>query len=312
MKMHRHERSSSPPSVELLNRFFCLPGYTRCRLGEGRLPIIDLKTPHSTATISLLGGQLIAFQLVNEQPVIWVSPRSKYKVDQAIRGGIPVCWPWFAQHKNLPEAPAHGLARTAMWKVVKTEKLPNEEVLLVLELPMETVASDVWPHSSRLEQRITLGKTLSVELITTNLGNDSLEVTEALHTYLHVGDVREIEVRGLEGISYLDKMQNRLELTQQGPVKIESPVDRIYQNTQATCELIDPVLKRRILVHKTGSGSTIVWNPWKEKASEMADMGEGTYEKMLCIETANVESSAIQLSPGQEHRMGLRLEIVPL
>jgi len=153
---------------------------------------------------------------------------------------------------------------------------------------------------------------LTVELITRNEGGEELLLTEALHTYFQVGDVRQVAVLGLDQTEYLDKVRDFERFTQSGPIAIEGEVDRVYLNTNREVIIKDPVLGRRIHIHKRGSGSTIVWNPWIEKSEQMGDMGADGYLHMLCVESGNAFENAIVLEPGGEHRLVAEYSLSPL
>jgi len=289
--------------VDALNQQHALDGRLRFKqLAEGYL-VAEVTATGASATIALQGAQVLSWAPSGEQPVIWLSPKASFAPGKSVRGGAPICWPWFGAHADEADYPAHGYARTSPWELEFAEALAGGEVRLVLRL-IETELSDrMWPHITPLECHITVGPTLTVELITGNEGGEALRLTEALHTYFLVGDVRKVAVLGLDQCDYLDKVQGFERFSQSGPIAIEGEVDRVYLNTNREVIIQDPSLKRRIHIRKRGSGSTIVWNPWVEKSQQMGDMGEEGHLHMLCVESGNAFENAILLEPGAEHRL---------
>jgi D-hexose-6-phosphate mutarotase len=167
-----------------------------------------------------------------------------------------------------------------------------------------------WPHASVVRNTITVGQELEVELATTNTGAAPFQLGQALHTYFTVGDIRRTTVAGLEGCEYLDKVGGSVRKRQDGPVAFTQETDRIYLGTRGCCGIVDPVLDRTILITSTGSRSTVVWNPWIEKADKMGDFGPDGHLGMVCVETANAAEDVITLAPGATHCMTAQYRIV--
>jgi glucose-6-phosphate 1-epimerase len=170
-----------------------------------------------------------------------------------------------------------------------------------LELTNSETTQALWPYTFNLQLLLTVGPELRVELITRNPGSESFTFTGALHSYFSVSDIGQVTLYGLEDCTYLDKVEDFQAKTQQGPITINGETDRIYLNTTATCTLEDRGWQRRIVIAKSGSHSTVVWNPWQDKARAMADFGDEEYLGMLCVETANAAEDTVTLVPGQEH-----------
>jgi D-hexose-6-phosphate mutarotase len=231
--------------------------------------------------------------------VIWLSPQAVFSAGKAIRGGIPVCWPWFGDHPSEAGFPAHGYARNTAWDVAETAALDTGATLLVLHLPENL---SLWPHDSSAEIRLSIGETLEIELLTRNLGPDAFVLSQALHSYFKVAEVGRVEIQGLDGCAYIDKLDG-LRKRQSGPVRIDGEVDRIYLWQGGDCLIDDPGMGRRIRVESQGSGSTIVWNPGIEKARQLADLGEANFRGMVCVETANAAEDAVNLAAGETHRL---------
>jgi D-hexose-6-phosphate mutarotase len=246
----------------------------------------------------------MTFQPNGEQPVVWLSPAAKLLQGKSIRGGVPICWPWFGAHASETTFPAHGFARTAMWQVAASESLPDDSTRITLELPQSSIPPAQWPHSCRVRLIATVGKTLTVELVTENTGDQPFDIGEALHTYFTISDVDALRITGMEGCTYLDKVGVAQTRMQQGAIQIASEVDRIYIDTEADCLIEDAGFKRRIRIAKSGSRSNVVWNPWIEKSAKMGDFGSDTgYRGMVCVETANAAHNIVTIAPGISHSM---------
>src|SRR5689334_22824021 len=261
---------------------FAIPEYVSFGAGPEGLPMVELRNRHAVALVAVQGGQVARFQPRGAEPVLWVSRLSSYGTGKAIRGGIPVCWPWFAQHPSDPTKPFHGFARTTMWDVRGTGVLEDDATQLRLGLADSEATRVLWPHAFDLELVVTLGAELAVELISRNSGEAPFVVGGALHSYFQVGDVSRVAIHGLEGCQYIDKVEAGRQKTQDGPIAIAAETDRIYLDTTAECVIDDPVLGRRIHVRKAGSRTTVVWNPWIEKAKLMADCGDEEYLNFVC------------------------------
>jgi len=269
----------------------------------GNLAVAEISNDHSVALIALQGGHILTFRPREQEEVLWLSEAARFEAGKSIRGGVPVCWPWFGPHATDPNKPTHGFARTVLWKFLKIKTLDLGETQLTLELENTPATQAQWPEPSQLQMVITLGTQLWIELITRNLGDKPFTIGEALHTYFQVSDVTQIRIHGLENCQYIDKVDNSQHKTQTGPVTISGETDRVYLNTPSDCIIEDPGLARRIRIAKQGSQSAVIWNPWIEKANKMGDLGHEGYLKMLCVETANAIDNVVTVAPGEEHRL---------
>jgi D-hexose-6-phosphate mutarotase len=216
---------------------------------------------------------------------------------------VPICWPWFGPHKTDSKLPGHGYARTVPWDVLETKALPDGSTFLRFGLVESDATRAQWPHPSTAQLEVTVGKSLRVELVTHNAGSATFELGEALHTYFQISDVAKMAIRGLEDCAYLDKVQDFAHCTQKDGIVIESEVDRVYINTAADCVIEDKGLKRAIRIAKQSSMSTVVWNPWTEKADKMGDFGENGHRGMVCVESVNAMENIVKLAPGETHRL---------
>lgn len=286
-----------------LNQRFAAENSVAFHEKPGGFVVVEVNNARAYATIALQGAHLMRYQPKNQEPLIWLSPEAALSAGKSIRGGVPVCWPWFGAHERDTGLPAHGFARTVPWRLNQMQSLPDDSTRLEFELIQTPMTRTQWPHPGSVRHIITIGNTLQHELVTENHGNAPIVIGEALHTYFQVGDVRKVTVNGLEGCDYLDKVKDFQRDSQRGPVRFLGEVDRIYLDGPATTEIRDPVMKRRIVIRSRGSRSTVVWNPWAEKAAQLSDMGPDGYLHMLCVETANAADDTVTLAPGAQHRL---------
>ena len=293
----------SAEDIEDLAARFAIPGHVSFAAGAGGLPVAIVRTPHSDATIALQGATVVSFQPGNQAGLLWRSDHGAWAEDRAIRGGIPICWPWFGPHPTDPAKPAHGFVRSRPWTLLGTAVSGSGATEVRLGLNDDEATRALWPHAFALELVAVVGVDLRVSLLVHNAGTTPFTCGGALHTYLHVGDVTAITIDGLDGCTYIDAVDGRRAKTQHGAVTIEGETDRIYQDTTATCMIDDRVLGRRITVAKEGSRSTVVWNPWREKAARLPDMGEEEYPSMVCVEVANALGDSVVVPPGGDHRL---------
>ena len=278
--------------------------------GPGGFVVAEMKNPHGEATVALHGGHILSFRPRDHEPVLWLSSNSYFKTGKAIRGGIPVCWPWFADHPTDTDKPAHGFVRTAVWSVSESEQLEDESTRLQLFITDSEETKKLWPHRFRLEIDITVSDVLSTKLIATNTDNKPFTCGGALHSYFNISSISNIMIKGLEGCPYLDKVDQGRRKVQDGSISFNSETDRIYLDTKADCIIEDSGMRRRITISKNGSGTSVVWNPWIDKARRMKDFGDGEYKSMVCVETANADTDVISLAPGNTHTLEciIRLE----
>jgi len=289
--------------ITALNRSFGIPGQLDFREAPEGLALAKISNAYAEATVYLQGAHLTEWTPHGQAPVLWLSARAVYAKAKAIRGGVPICWPWFGAHPDNPGLPAHGVARTSVWQVTGSGGREDGSTWLAFCLPPSDLS--LWPHTTPVEIRLTVGKSLEIELSTRNLGGEPVVIGQALHAYFHVGDVRQARILGLDGCPYVDKTDGGRRKTQAGPLSIAAEVDRIYLDSRADCLIEDPVLGRRIRIRKTGSASTIVWNPWAGKSAQLADLGPDAYLRMVCVESSNADEDRVSLAPGAEHRLSV-------
>jgi len=296
-------------SAARLNDRYALAGEVQFREDAEGLVFADIHNELASATLCLQGAHLTSWQPRSQQlPVIWISPAAKYAARKSIRGGIPVCWPWFGPHGTHSHLPSHGFVRTMAWNMRDCRRMGGGETQLTLELSDSEHTRDLWPHHFHLQMALTIGMSLSVELVTTNTGIDEFAIGEALHTYFRIGDIEAIRILGLDGAEYVDKVGGGRRARQEGAVRFRGEVDRVYVNYASECAVEDAELRRRIHIGKSGSRSTVVWTPWEQKAEQMGDFGRGTkdqggWREMVCVESANALDNVVRVGPGAEHRL---------
>ncbi len=289
--------------TETALRSFLIPGRVEARTENGQLPKLLLSTAGSTAELYLHGAQVTYFQKQSERPLLFMSAQSYFAPDKPIRGGVPIIFPWFGPRDG---AAAHGFARTAAWSLVDSSAT-NNETRVTLELAQATDLGE-WP-AHRLRYRVTVSDVLRLELeVTNNSTARELAHESCLHTYFAIGDIHTTRIAGLQGACYLDKVDNFVEKTETAAeIAITGETDRVYLNTDSTVTIIDPLWHRRIVVEKSGSRSTVVWNPWIAKAKAMADFGDDEYQRMLCVESGNVDRDRLALAPGTSSTLSTTL-----
>jgi D-hexose-6-phosphate mutarotase len=277
--------------------------------GQGELPMLEVSTPWSTAEVYLHGAHVTRFRKKDEPPVLFMSQCSRFNEGQAIRGGIPVIFPWFGMREGLGQ---HGFARVKTWELKEFAPAPDGSVSVRFKLPDSPEASGFPPFAA--EYVVTVSDAILLQLSVTNQSNEEvLTFEDCLHTYFEVGDITAISISGLKGVNYLDKVANFAQKTESNDaIRIVSEVDRVYLDTTGTVEISDPRLARRIRIEKQGSASTVLWNPWITRAQQMPDFGNDEYQRMVCIESGNVSSNQISLPPGQTSTLSVKLSSLPL
>jgi len=285
-----------------LNQRFGIAEVAEVVEGQGGLPKIVIKSAAAEGEIYLLGAHLTSWKPADSHEVLFMSRNSLFQDGKAIRGGVPVCFPWFGPNPSNPKAPAHGFARIRAWELDSLEK-HGDDVVVTMQLASDEATKQWWSADFRLTYRVTFGRELTLEFVLTNIGSEPVTYEAALHTYYRIGDISKTSIEGLDRVHYIDKTDNREEKIQRGPITIAKETDSVYLDTTADIAIIDPVLRRKITVHKENSHCTVVWNPWIDKAKAMADLGETAWPNMICVEACNVGPFVVELSPEQQHSM---------
>jgi glucose-6-phosphate 1-epimerase len=293
-----------------LNQRFGLKDALRFEEGPGGLALAKIASEAATAEIYLQGAHVAAWQPAGaEDPVLFMSAKSHFAVGKAIRGGVPLVFPWFADRTGGLPGPAHGFARTMEWEVVAAERR-NEGVALSFKLLPDQTTRDLGFDHFVLVYEVIVGATLTLALDVENVGDSPLIFEEALHAYFAISDVHGIEVDGLGDTDYLDRAHQAVRKHQAaGAIRFAAETDQLHLNTRAAVTISDPGWKRRIVIEKRGSESTVVWNPWTEKAARLADFGDDEWPHMVCVEPANAAENAVTVAPGARHTMGMTVRI---
>lgn len=297
-----------PTDLRALARRFDVPGALSVK-AEGGAGVIVIETPAASAKIALQGAHLLSWTPAGEADAVWLSPLTGIGTGKAIRGGIPVCWPWFGPHPSDTSAPSHGFARNVDWELTAAEHI-GDVMRVVLELPPSDLQRRHGFEALGLTLAFEIGGELSLALTSENRGAAPITITEALHTYFQTADVKKIRIEGLDGASYLDNSEGGKRKSQSGPISIDREIVRIFDETTSPVTLTDPGLARRIEIRKSGSDATIVWNPWtRAGTSSFTDIPSGDFAKFVCVESGNAGGRAVTIPPGGRHVLATRYGI---
>ena len=302
----------SSDAISALALEFGIRDHVDFMAGSAGLPQLRLTNAYGGARIALQGAQVLSWAPFGQADLIWMSPAARFSPGVSLRGGIPICWPWFGPRKGATGLPAHGIARTELWEIVASGISDDGRVRVDFRLMPGRSGDPLWSFATPVHYRVTLGEALELELLTRNEGTETVTIGAALHTYWAVADVRDVRILGLDGCTYIDKLDGDIRKRQQGAVTISAETDRIYLDDGAVCVIEGPGHARRIRNRKRGSGTTVVWNPRVEKAARLGDMGKDGHLRMVCVETANAADDVVTITPGGEHLLQVRYQVEPL
>ena len=298
----------SVSQLDELDRRFGIASVARVCEGNGRLPRVRISGSSAQGEIYLHGAQVTSWKPPGNDEVLFLSTKSRWEEGQAIRGGIPICFPWFRAKIDDPHAPSHGFVRTKTWQldsIVETDI----GVAVTMSTESDEQTRRWWPGEFRFVHRVTFGSELQLELTCRNNGRGPLRFEEALHTYNQVAEAGSVRLHGLDGTRYLDNRDSNREKAQVGEMAIASQTDNAFLDTQNAVDLIDPKNRRRIRLQKTNSNTTVVWNPWREGARALRDLGEDEWKQFLCVEASNILSASVTVAPEEEHTMTAVLSV---
>lgn len=292
------------------------------RVEIDELPCWRVRTAAAELLVAQQGAQILSYQRHGERPLIWLSEQAEFKPGQSVRGGVPLCWPWFGDLRRNPQAvqalyqggqlaPAHGLVRGLDWQLLGIDN-QDDGVSLEFVFNSREQLLPTWPHAAELRLNIRLDERLHLSLSNRNLGDTPLTISQALHSYFAVGDIRQAEVEGLHGCRYVETLEDWQQRQQNGALGFAGETDRIYLDTPAQLSIRDPAWQRRICMHSSGSTSAVLWNPWIEKARRLSQFADDAWQRMLCVEHGNLLNDMLVLAPGAEHRLNLSLWTEPL
>lgn len=283
--------------------------------GRGSLPEIHIQNQAAHCEISLMGAHILSYVPNGHRDVMFLSGKSEYsQTGKPIRGGVPVCWPWFggADNAKYPNATtSHGFIRQFMWKLVDWKDEGCDSTVVTLAVEDSDASRAIWPYAFNLTMKVTVGKSLQIALDTVNTDDKEFTYAQALHTYYAIGDCRQVNVTGFDGCAFIDKAPANPPSAnpQPGDVTITAETDRVYLKCPGTAVITDPVMGRRIIIEKNGSDTGVVWNPWIKKSQNMPDFGDLEYFNMICVENCNVDYDAKTLKPGESHSLHVKISV---
>jgi len=283
---------------------------------HGELNCWRITSDTAELLVAQQGAQVLSYQRLGEPPLLWLSEQAIFKQGKSVRAGVPVCWPWFGNLKRNPaavqamyrgeDAPAHGLVRGRDWQLLSIEG-SGDSVRVEFTLPETQGDLPGWPHNVELKLSIVMGEQLTITLTSYNLDNVPVTISQALHSYFAVSDVREVQVEGVDGLGYIETLADWEQRVQQGNLGFAGETDRIYLQAPEQLSIVDPNWNRRIRLNSSGSRSAVIWNPWIARAAELPDMADDGWQRMLCIETANVWDDVVTLVPGATHSLSVSI-----
>lgn len=287
-----------------LNEKYSIPGNIEFVTGKADFVNAVVRNGQAECVVSLYGGQVMSFRPDGRDDLLWMSKSSYFEKGKPIRGGIPVCWPWFGDNPSDPKLPSHGFAKTCDWNVKSVSSFENFTELILSLSDRDVPDKRFGTQHFELELSVRCGKKLEVELTTLNSGNSDFKMTESFHTYFSVSDINKAFISGLDGEVYSEKVGDvRKSSIQSGGVTFTTKVARTYSGSVCDCEICDPGYGRKIKISKEGSRTTVLWNPWIAESAKTPDLGDDEYLEMVCVETANAASDSVTIAPGKTHRM---------
>jgi len=287
--------------TEELNDKFGVEGEIGFAELDGDLPFVMISNKYAEVDISLYGAHVVSFRPQGGIDVLWMSPLSAFEKGKAIRGGIPICFPWFGPHVSDSSLPQHGFARLLMWEVSEAKVLEKGEILLVLKLSSSEETKSFWAHDFQAEMTFVIGPKLTVSLKVTNTSNEPISYSAALHSYFNLSGIENIAIEGLENTHYENQLDGQRYVQEEKLLKISEATTRHYFDTETDCVIHDPYFKRSMSIEKQGSKCSTVWNPGAEASAQMSDLPDDGYETFVCLETVNKINNTIQLLPGESH-----------
>ena len=297
--------------IKQLNTNHGIAGQLTFTKGNSGFPFIMVNNDSATALISVYGAQVLSFQPTNEpEDLLFLSQKSHYEEGKAIRGGIPICWPWFGPDRLDLNRPDHGFVRNGLWTVLATEATSESETKIKLRFHNTKQSESYWHQAFTLDIEISVSDTLTIELITRNTGAEAFSITQVLHAYFSVGNIDDVQVLGLENAHYLYKLDDGEEKNQSGALIIANEVDRIYTNVNNELIIDDRAFNRQIIVAATNNKTTVIWNPWIDICAKMPDLAYDDYQRFICVEPGNVDTDYVEIPPGEEFRLITNFKIV--
>lgn len=275
------------------------------------MPFIKVSNEKASAIISIYGGQVLSYKPVDEpEDLLFISDNAYFQEGKAIKGGVPICWPWFGADQTSNENPNHGFVRNNFWAVSSVENLANGNTKIILEFTDTNETRKICSYHFFLSLEIIIGSDLTLKLTTFNRGSKPFSITEALHAYFNISYASQIQVLGLEKTEYLDKTENFVKACQVGAVTLAEETDRIHEGNKQNLTINDPGFNRKIKITSSGNKNIVVWNPWIHGASDLADLGNDDYKHFICVEIANVASNIVKILAGGDHILNTNYSII--
>ena len=297
-------------NIQQLSSQFAIENQLSFEQHDSGFVMLVINNDHAQAKVSLYGAHVLAFKPHDQdEDLFFCSNKAIFNDGIAIRAGIPICWPWFGADKSGRDLAAHGFARNINWQVSATESLADGSTKIVLELNDTEDSRAVWPHAFNLQLELVIGQNLDIKLTTHNTGDSEFTISQALHSYFNASDIEKIEVVGLSGVHYLDKLRDFASFQQSGEITISQEVDRVYIDAPKQLIVKDAGFDRTLTITNSGSQTAVVWNPWIESSQGMADMQDNGYRRFICVETANTANDCITLSAGESHSTATRYSL---
>ena len=291
-------------NIEQLNAKYGIADKVSFAAGEGGFPMIKVDNEYAKATISVYAGQVLSFQPVGQaEDLMFLSGKAYHQEGKAIKGGAPICWPWFGPDPEDKGRASHGFVRNRMWQMREVVSTQDGSTKITLGLKDTEDTRAIWDYAFDFTIAITVGKSLDLELITRNTGDKPFTITQALHTYFKVGDISKVTVLGLDGNRYIDKVDGGKSKTQSGDITFTGECDRIYLNVQPELKIDDAALARQITIKAHNSKTAIVWNPAADISANMADLADDGYKNFVCVETANAATEIVEVDAGSEYKL---------
>lgn len=287
--------------IDELDDKFSIEGEVGFAELEEGMVFLTIFNKYGDVDICLYGAHITSYRPNDSSDLLWMSPESFFEAGKPIRGGIPVCFPWFGPHKSDNQLPQHGFARLMYWEVLSTASLASGESKVVLQLCSSEATKAYWPYDFCAQLIVEVGSALNVTLKVTNTSADTFEYTCALHSYFSLSAIENLKIEGLQNITYYNQLTGENGLQEEEILQIQEPLTRHYLDTEKSVIIEDTIYKKKIKVAKEGSRVTTVWNPGAEASAAMADLPDDGYETFVCVETVNAFNNVISLSPGQWH-----------
>ncbi|NJK55112.1 MAG: D-hexose-6-phosphate mutarotase [Pleurocapsa sp. SU_5_0] len=297
-------------NIEQLNANYGIADKVKFVESQGNFPLIKINNEHAEATISVYAGQVLSFKPVGQvEDLMFLSSQAYYQTGKAIKGGTPICWPWFGPDPEGKGRASHGFVRDRLWQVRDVVITQDGATQVTMGLVDTSETRAIWNYSFDFSVMITVGKVLKITLVTRNTGSESFAITQALHTYFKIGDINQVTVLGLENKAYIDKVDRGQQKTQSGAITFSGECDRIYLDVPAQLAINDRALNRQITVTATNSKTAIVWNPGADISAKMADLGDRDYENFVCVETANAADEVITVLAGAQYQIAAQYAV---